>query len=418
MIKTHQFSFSVLFALVLAAGLIGGALFVSAHTEHGLEDIQFPVQALGGCADVEGCAAYCDEPEHVSACIDFATENGLMDKREADRAKAFLALGVIEGPGGCSSEDECATYCDEIGHIRECLDFAALHDLMLDEDLEEAERVLAALEAGEALPGGCTNKGDCEAYCEDDGHLNECLAFALAAGFVTADEAEIARKTGGKGPGGCRRDECEAYCEDPAHGESCMRFALEHDILPPEELAEVEQILRALESGVAMPDCRGSQECDAYCTEPAHAEECLDFAVAAGFMDKEEAGRARHMMDAGLAEGPGGCRGVEKCEAYCIDPAHTKECLEFALQAGLISDEEFGHVMEMERFMKDAPLMMREHDEEGEQNEDGDGDPEHMMEDAMEEILQDDQGGIEFLEHMMQGGGDDGLPPPEVFILQ
>ena len=40
-------------------------------------------------------------------------------------------------------------------------------------------------------------------FSQDD-HFEECFKFAEAAGFMSAEEAIMARKTGGKGPGNCK----------------------------------------------------------------------------------------------------------------------------------------------------------------------------------------------------------------------
>ena len=50
-------------------------------------------------------------------------------------------------------------------------------------------------------------------------------------------------------------------------------------------------------------------------------------------------------MNEGQFPGPGGCRGDEACRSYCEDAAHFRECLEFSLEAGFISLEEFEHIM-------------------------------------------------------------------------
>ena len=46
--------------------------------------------------------------------------------------------------------------------------------------------------------------------------------FAEAAGFMRPEEMKMARKTKGKGPGGCKgKDECEAFCQNEENMETC-----------------------------------------------------------------------------------------------------------------------------------------------------------------------------------------------------
>lgn len=71
--------------------------------------------------------------------------------------------------------------------------------------------------------------------------------------------------------------------------------------------------------------CRG-QECKRYCEDAAHRDECMQFAVENGLMSAEELQRVREMQNAG---GPGGCSGPEECERYCSDMSHQDECKAF-----------------------------------------------------------------------------------------
>jgi hypothetical protein len=327
------FSLAVFFAIIFIGGT--GAFAKN------LEDIQYPIAELGNCQNEDECELFCEKEENILACIDFAESNGLMNSQEAERARKMTELGITNGPGGCRSEDECEAYCDNPDNMKECLIFAKENGLMPPEELEEAEKVLSALEKGIKLPGGCKGKEECEAYCDDPDHIEECVLFAEAAGFMSPEEAAMVRKTGGKGPGGCQgKDECDSYCEEPEHMEECINFALEYDLMPPEEKDEAMMVLNALKKGVKMPNCRGKEECDIYCSQPENAVECIDFAVAAGFMDSEEAEQVRRMAELGITSGPGGCRSEEECEAFCDNPDNMLICVDFAEQTGMMSHEE------------------------------------------------------------------------------
>jgi len=129
-------------------------------------------------------------------------------------------------------------------------------------------------------PGGCRGERECFEYCEDESHFEECIAFAEEAGFISAEDAEIARRTGGKGPGGCVRDECEDYCEDPANQDECLAFALEHGFLTEEEFEHIKD-----SGGFNMSErrfegpggCDSEETCKAYCSQSENLEECVFF---------------------------------------------------------------------------------------------------------------------------------------------
>lgn len=358
-----------------------------------LTGITFPVAELGNCQDKDDCAAYCDKEENMAACLDFAEAHNLLPALEIKMARDMLRLGVTAGPGGCRGQMECAAYCDEISHIEECITFAEEHGLIPPEELENAKKVIAAMEKGltppncknksecdvycqtpehmeecltfgeaaglippeelenakkalEAVkkgvkPPACQGKEACDAYCAEPEHVEECITFAEAAGFMTPEEAAMAKKTGGKGPGGCRGKEvCDAFCEDPANMEACISFALEYGFMPPEEIENTKKTLQALKKGIRPPNCQGEEECQVYCSQPEHMEECMNFAVAAGFMTPEEAGQARQGMGMMQQGGPGGCKGREECDAYCNEITHMEECLLFAYEAGLIPSQD------------------------------------------------------------------------------
>ena len=81
-------------------------------------------------------------------------------------------------------------------------------------------------------PGGCTSKEECRSYCEVDSNKEECLTFAVEKGMMTQEEADKARKfLNQTGPGGCRGGECKNYCEDPANTETCLNFAVEKGMI-------------------------------------------------------------------------------------------------------------------------------------------------------------------------------------------
>ena len=217
-------------ALAATAFLIFFAFGVSAQES----TITFPIPELGNCGSKAACHKYCDDLAHVNECIAFAEVHGLMSTNEVRKAREFSKLGG-KGPGGCTSKDSCQAYCEDTAHMRECLAFAKQTGVMSSAELQEAEKVAAYMESGGKMPGNCRGERECRAYCSEDAHVEECMAFGIKAGFMSEKEAEIFKKTGGTGPGGCKGRACEEYCKDESHREQCIAFALEHNLMSEEE---------------------------------------------------------------------------------------------------------------------------------------------------------------------------------------
>ncbi|MFH0712554.1 MAG: hypothetical protein V2A55_01740 [Candidatus Jorgensenbacteria bacterium] len=275
--------------IVLSVLILVPAVFISYSlvAEASLDDVVFPVTELGNCGDEVECRAYCDNSENVAVCLTVAEKYGLMSQEEIVEAKQFAALGV--GPGGCTGKEACENYCEDANHIEECVTFAEANGLMSPNKLAEAKKLQTALRQGAKLPGGCSNKQSCDNYCGDPSHMEECVTFAEAAGFIPADELEDAKK-----------------------------------------------MLQALKKGVEPPPCQGKEECDSYCAEPGNFEKCINFAEAAGFVSKEDADRARKTG----GKGPGDCKSKEECNAFCENPDNGEACFNFAKEHGLISEKD------------------------------------------------------------------------------
>lgn len=295
---------NLLAALLIGVALfISGALIAQASS---LFDIEFPIPELGNCANKTECKAYCDNEAHEDACRLFAEKHdGLGGDREDDgNDEKFTAALKDGGPGGCALQGgdplrACETFCNQAVNMRECVAYAKTHDLMDARDLEEAEKVIRTLDSGVPLPAACKDVHFCKDVCENpkdvstmrqcfafaasagllppgvnheqaeamfraieegrapfkspkdfkqcenpqsDAIFEQCLAFALESGFIPPAEAELIRKTGGKGPGGCRgREQCETFCSNEANRESCFAFAEEHDLLSPEDKRRMEE---------------------------------------------------------------------------------------------------------------------------------------------------------------------------------
>ncbi len=248
--------------------------------------IAFPVAALGNCTDQASCHAYCNEPVNMKACTAFAESNGIESAAQAKNADQFAALfaNAGTGPGGCSSPDACDAYCTTVSHLSACVAFAKAHDIT-GGDLGDAEKVLAYLNAGGTMPGGCDSKDSCNAYCSDESHAPACAAFSEKAGL------RIGGQNGGP-----------------------------NDV-SPEALQKFQQLLQ---SGGTPGGCTTLQACLTYCNDPGHGSACGAFGEAMG--------AAQGNMKVTQA-GPGGCTSDASCQAYCSDPAHAAECQAFSKQS-------------------------------------------------------------------------------------
>ena len=118
--------------------------------------------------------------------------------------------------------------------------------------------------------------------------------------------------------------------------EECMEFAMAAGFMSPEEIENTKKTLEAIKKGAIPPNCQGKEECDVYCSQEEHFEECLNFAEAAGFISAEDAEKARE----GGQGGPGGCKTQEECEAFCSKPENAETCIDFGVKMGDISPEE------------------------------------------------------------------------------
>lgn len=191
--------------------------------------------------------------------------------------------------------------------------------------------------------------------------MEECIAFSEAAGMMTSQEAEMARKTGGKGPGGCKnKDECEAFCNNTANQETCFNFGRDNGMIPPEELQKMEQGKQQFSQSINQA--------------PAQVTECLANAIGADQLEKFKSGTAMPTRDIGdkmgdcfrqtmgpggpgeggnippggqngqfqpgpgttnpggqmmpQQAGPGGCKTPEECRSYCT--SNPEACKNFA----------------------------------------------------------------------------------------
>ena len=329
----------------LSLFIIASAMFISfvlIAQATSRDDITHPTAELGNCKSEAECFRFCDARdniENVKACIRFAKAHNLLSAEELQEAENFvLTLGITQGPGGCRNQRECDLYCKDTAHLDVCLDFAERYGLRSPEEIGEGRKIASLLKEGAKLPGGCREKNQCMEYCNDSSHMKECVEFGEKAGFISKEEAETAKKIlpillrGEKTPGNCARKEaCEAYCRESSHIDECLAFAEKAGLLPPDELAEAKKMSQFIKNGETPGKCARKAECEEYCSDQLHFEECVGFAERAGLIKKEDAELAKKVR--GL--GPGGCRSLEACEAFCKTPENQEVCIAFAEEHGL-----------------------------------------------------------------------------------
>ena len=294
----------------------------------------------GGCRG-DACRVYCNDSAHEDECFEFAADNGFIEKKEVERIRGFKKTfgKKPEGPGGCKNERECRTYCDEPDHIEECLDFAEKNGLIKPEDAQKMKRI--GLAGG---PGGCKGERACREYCDNPDNQKECIDFAEREGLMSPEEVKMARKVSEKGgPGGCRGPkECQQFCDNPDNAEMCLVHAEQEGLMPKEELERARKFLNASKDG-GPGGCKGRQ-CEDYCGNPEHQDECFEFAKKQGLIRPEdernfEVGKKldQKMRESG---GPGGCKNEQECRHYCTNPDNVEECVAFASAHAGVSRED------------------------------------------------------------------------------
>ncbi|OGI63165.1 hypothetical protein A2818_01865 [Candidatus Nomurabacteria bacterium RIFCSPHIGHO2_01_FULL_40_12] len=310
--------------IVVFFGMFLGSFVIYAQTNDlaTAPEIIYPIAPLGNCKDKIECFAYCELPSNGKQCLAFAKEHQLLPEEEIRVAEKVL--GVKGGPGGCNSKDSCQNYCDDVANIEVCIAFAEENGLMKGKNLEEAKKVRAVIQSGKSLPGNCRNKNACENYCKNSEHIDECLAFAESSGFLSSEELEQAKifmplMKKGETPGACKsREECDAYCESDEHFEECISFADKHGMIPPNEREHIEAFKKA--GGKGPGGCKGRQ-CQAFCEQPNNQQACFEWAKENGVLKEDDLRR----MEEGRQQ-------IEKVLGDA--PPEVASCLEQALGPG------------------------------------------------------------------------------------
>lgn len=295
-------------------------IFVSLFTSqaYAASSITYPIEELGGCKSQVECKVFCDKLENrAGACFEYAKKNNLITQEEIQTAEKFTqAASANGGPSFCKRSSGCkiATYCDDPAHLNDCLGFAQQNNLIPEKEIEQTKKVVAAVQRGNNMPGGCNSKEACSNYCTDLSHSNECLKVAQELGIVTANEVEdtkkfIALAQSGQTPGGAKsKQECLKYCQ--GNLEECLSFAGKAGFLNKQEIEIVKKT-----GGNGPGGCHSKGECETYCNDSSHKDECLKFA-------KE------NNINVSF-NGPGGCSDVDSCTKYCMEHKDDATCKQY-----------------------------------------------------------------------------------------
>jgi len=176
--------------------------------------LNFPIEELGGCTDLETCTNYCQDPVNYNSCSDFAKKNGFYKDDQTLYADDEF-WQETQNELGCNSTESCESYCANPDNFEQCDAFAKRNEIPggytdqpdKPEYLQIAQNVL-----------GCNSIETCSTFCDNPANASVCTNFANQVGLLGGTE------TGG--PGGCNTpDTCSAYCSDPANYSECSSFA-------------------------------------------------------------------------------------------------------------------------------------------------------------------------------------------------
>src|SRR3989338_8823059 len=198
--------------------------------------------------------------------------------------------------------------------------------------------------------GNCADKSECKTYCDKKENQGACLDFAGQKGMMKKADIDQAKKMlklaedGTNTPGNCRgEDECDAYCGGTAHLDECVDFGEKAGLISPEEVKMIKKT-----GGKGPGGCKGKEKCDAFCQQENNFDVCLEFGHENGMMNDEEYAMAKKsglkMMKEG---GPGGCKGKDECDAFCGDEKNFDTCLDFGKQNGMMTEEEYAMAKKM-----------------------------------------------------------------------
>ncbi|MEK7652573.1 MAG: hypothetical protein AAB334_01335 [Patescibacteria group bacterium] len=339
-----------------------------------LDGVSYPIPELGNCGSVSECMTFCDISENQVTCINWAASKKIVSEGEAKKVRDMNKKEeeFKPGPGGCISPRECDAYCRVEENIRECMNYSVNNGYI---SKEEADGIIAKTEKGG--PGRCKSKNECDNFCKNPENADECFSFVVDEGKITKEEAEFMKgrmREGPRrpkqptpeegidtekvqtilkeqtGPGGCTNiQECQKYCMDFNHVQECMEFAVKHRITKtPGDLERMKKMSQ-IKSGPG--GCMGPDECDRFCSKEENRDECFRFTKENQLMSEEEIQKMEKEIEivkklqGGEMVGPGGCKNPVECNKFCSDQTNIEKCINFGGQHGMLNKDTVQQMM-------------------------------------------------------------------------
>ena len=284
----------------------------------------------------------------ASAVVLLAASVFLAVSASTRAASIFDITYPIAELGGCEDRLACKAYCADESNEDTCEEFAASYGISSAPRIDKSEKLKSVQKDGG--PGQCAVGADdpqasCKAYCDSTEHIDECVSYGKSHGLLTgeqlaeAEKVASALKRGAKLPDGCTsQNSCKKVCENPsslAQAKSCFAFGREAGLLPEDfDESRAEKVFKAIEDGTApFKSPKDFRQCERPKDEEV-LKKCVSFAVQSGMMTQEEA----DVVQKTGGKGPGGCVGENECRAYCEE--HQQECFQFSKEHNLVKPEQ------------------------------------------------------------------------------
>lgn len=189
--------------------------------------------------------------------------------------------------------------------------------------------------------GGCNSIDECRTFCDSPANQAPCSEWARKNGFGGGSQnapQPPQRPPVQAGPGGCTSEaECDAFCRDPGHGVECIEFATANGFITREEADKTLQLMEKQKARSSRPRGPGPRQIGPGKDIGHPGEPKIDEAKAQKLITEKG--------------GPGGCKSFKECDSFCRNPANEAACFAYAEENSLIEASEvqkFKKLMEIE----------------------------------------------------------------------
>ncbi len=301
--------------IIISGAVLFATLFIffnPAFAQGNPFNLKFPISELGNCSSYDSCKSYCDDATHTRACLAFGENHGLISKSETSQIQnfsKFLKAGDVPVPG-CTDESTCRAQCEIPENQLACYKWAQAHGFAkVNVPSGNVQKVNHGFDKDKALkiisqssgPGGCKNEQECSNFCSTTDNQKICIKWAQDNGLISAENAKRSEKLASfTGPGGCKGEECKTYCDDPDNQEECIKFAKDNGFISQDDADRLEKRLHVtqdIQTQGGPGGCKNEDECKQYCSDPNNVKECNEFAVKSGFITQDEASQRMKEFD-------------------------------------------------------------------------------------------------------------------------